>query len=111
LLGLGVAARRRFARGSRPSTEASRSDGIPKELLEWIRRIDRAWASRGFARPSSTPPLEHLGRLPGEKAPPELLQASREVVDCLYRAAFRGDRIDAEELAKLETVVRRLPRA
>jgi hypothetical protein len=47
------------------------------------------------------PPLEHLSSLPERALPAELWAASRELVECYYRARFAGVPPDPAELARL----------
>jgi transglutaminase-like putative cysteine protease len=101
----------RKGRAAALTAETAAGDGVPRELVASVEKLDRAWARHGFPRPASSPPLEHLSRLPENKVPRELLDVGREVVDCFYRARFRGERIGSEELARVTASVRTLPPA
>ena len=73
----------------------------PSELVELLSRLDAVWARKGFARPASRAPLEHLSAIPPEKLSLDLRAASRNVVDSFYQASFGGAPTRPEELKAL----------
>jgi hypothetical protein len=78
---------------------------VPKQLLAWMARLEKQWKKHGSARPPNRAPLEHALGLPREKTPTELCEASVRVVECYYRARFRGDRVSPDELDALRRVM------
>ena len=79
---------------------------VPAELSDWLKQLDRDWKKRGWARPPTRAPLEHLLQLPSDDVSAETFHAARKVIDCYYRAAFRGDEVSVEELATLRQLMR-----
>lgn len=94
---------RRRAGPRRPLTFARTrgDDAIPPDALDLLRRVDGLCAARGFARPPSRAPLEHLAALPADKLPPALREAGREAILGAYRACFGGVALSAPELLDL----------
>lgn len=72
------------------------------ELRELLSRLDGLWARRGFARPPSRAPLEHLAAIPPEKISAELREVSGKVIACFYRASFGGVAVDPGEIRALQ---------
>jgi hypothetical protein len=105
LLFLGVAAVRRYRRRlgwrRRRAVYEKQSVALPPELIDWMARLDREWKRRNVPRPATQAPLEHVMGLPADKIPSGVRETSLRVIDGYYRAAFRGDRIPAEDLALL----------
>ncbi len=88
--------RRQHAAPSGAGASASR------EMAELMRRLDALWARRGWARPASRAPLEHLAAIPQEKIPPDLSAACRKVVECFYRHCFAGAEVLPGEIEDLK---------
>jgi hypothetical protein len=85
----------------REAVHKKHSPMLPRELIDWMARLDREWKKRHVPRPPTRAPLEHLRDLPADKIPTEVRETSLRVIDCYYRAAFRGDEIPAEDLVEL----------
>jgi hypothetical protein len=105
LVFLGVVGVRRFRQrlrwGRRPTVAEEDSVALPRELMDCMASLDREWKKRHVPRPASRAPLEHALDLPADKLPAEVRETSLRVIDCYYRAAFRGDSIPAEDLVVL----------
>ncbi len=81
------------------------SRAVPAELVQWLKELDSGWKKRGWARPPTRAPLEHLLQLPSDDVSAETFDAARSIIDCYYRAAFRGDEVSAEELEALRQLM------
>ena len=68
------------------------------DLAGLLTALDAAWARKGFTRPDSRGPLEHLATIPASGIPEALRTASREGIDCLYRAHFGAEPLSQSEL-------------
>jgi hypothetical protein len=112
LLVVGVIVARRFRRKRlwkrREVIHRKQSPALPRELIEWMARLDREWKKRHVPRPATRAPLEHVRDIPADKLPDEVRETSLRVIDCYYRAAFRGDAIPAEDLAELRENIKML---
>ncbi len=93
-------ARKAFSRLAIAARQIEADEASP-ELIELLARVDGVWARRGFPRPVSRAPLEHLAGIPPEKTSPALRAASQKAVECFYRASFGGMRMDATEVRAL----------
>ncbi len=101
---LAVWVRRRKGSGRRAlagEAERRRMQTLSPELGELLKRLDYLWARRGFARPVSRAPLEHLAGIPPEKITPALRDASRKVVEYFYRSCFGGASLSPQEAQDL----------
>ncbi len=77
------------------------------ELVELLSRLDDVWARKGFARPASRAPLEHLSAIPPEKLSSDLHAASRNAVDSFYQVSFGGAPTSPKELKELRQALER----
>jgi len=83
--------------------EDRETTSLPPELLTWMDRLDRLWAKQGLPRPGSKAPLEHLMMLPEDCVSAEVRRACGDLIECFYRACFRGEVILPEELKSLRS--------
>ena len=98
-----LARRRRTASGRRvPPFPSQEPERVSAELAALLGQLDSLWARRGFVRPPSRAPLEHLDSIPPEKMPPALREAGRKTVECFYRSCFGGARVHPEEIRELQ---------
>jgi hypothetical protein len=100
--------RRRLRWRRRPTVAEEGSVALPRELMDCMARLDREWKKRHVPRPATRAPLEHALDLPADKLPAEVRETSLRVIDCYYRAAFRGDSIPAEDLVVLRQGMKNL---
>jgi transglutaminase-like putative cysteine protease len=96
----------RRARARPRARPAETTASVPPEITGLLARADRLWARRGFPRPPHRAPLEHLQSLPPDRIEAGALRASRDAVECYYRARFGGIVPERDEVAGL---ARRLP--
>jgi hypothetical protein len=112
LVFLGVTAVRRFRQRlgwrRRRAVYEKQAVALPPELVDWMSRLDREWKKRNVPRPLTKAPLEHVLGLPADKISSGVRETSLRVIDCYYRAAFRGDRVPAEDLAALRQSMKEL---
>jgi hypothetical protein len=94
------------ARRKRALVKEAESRPIAAELIQWLKELDSDWKKQGWPRPPNRAPLEHLLQLPKDDVSAETFSAARQVIDCYYRAAFRGDDVSAEELEALRQRIR-----
>ena len=93
------------ARRKRRVVVEGESRAVPAELAQWLKDLDSVWKKRGWARPATRAPLEHLMQLPSDDVSAETFVAARRLIDCYYRAAYRGDEVSAEELEALRQLM------
>ncbi len=75
--------------------------GVPRELVDLVVRVERAWEKEGVPRHASRALLDHLGELVSRQASTERREVERLVIDAYYRARFGGVPPMADELAAL----------
>jgi transglutaminase-like putative cysteine protease len=84
---------------------ASGPDRTPTPIELLAKELDGTLASLGCPRPPSRAPLEHFRRLPVEKLPLGLREASAAIVETYYRARFGGERISDDEIGALRRLL------
>jgi hypothetical protein len=94
------------ARRKRGKVVDDESRPVPAELVKLVKELDSDWKKQGWERPPNRAPLEHLLQLPEDDVSAETFSAARQVIDCYYRAAFRGDDVSADELEALRQLIR-----
>jgi transglutaminase-like putative cysteine protease len=85
-----------------------RRAAVPGELGVLLARVERHWARRGRPRPPARGLREHLEGLPSDVLAPPEREASAEVVDACYRAAYGGALPPAAQMERLQREVARL---
>ena len=92
------------------STDLSGVKGLPTApaLNEWIVRLDRFWAAKGFARPASRGLREQLDFIPPEKLSADVRNTCLRIVEAVYRTNFAGLAVPPEALPLLERELARL---
>jgi hypothetical protein len=63
--------------------------------------VERHWARRGRPRPPARGLREHLESLPPDVFSPPEREASAEIIDACYRAAYGGAVLPAAEMQRL----------
>jgi hypothetical protein len=64
------------------------SERTSKEADELLSFLDKLWAQKGYSRPASRAPLEHVASLPAGKIGNDLCQASRNAVEYFYSISY-----------------------
>lgn len=102
---------RRLWRGRATRRRPADGDDLPPAVAALLRRLDRRLARRGFPRPASRAPREHLHSLPEGALSPSLRAAAERAVDYVYEARFAGRPPAAHDVesavADLEAAARR----
>jgi hypothetical protein len=83
--------RRRRGREAPPTPDA-----VPGELVRMVALVEADLRRRGWPRPPTRAPLEHLDAVPAAVLPPERRETGRAILDCYYRARFGGQGVEAE---------------
>lgn len=97
--------KRRVARDHEPSAERHQPAQVDPALTALLSQLERAWTSRGVARPAARGLIEHVESIPPGRISQELRQMSREVAACYYRAVFGGIRPADDKLQRLRASI------
>jgi hypothetical protein len=80
---------------------------VSPDLQAVYLRWERTLAARGFPRPPSRGPLEHLQGVPEDRLESPLRSAGARVVGAYYRARYSGASVGEEEVRELGENLRR----
>ncbi|MBI4165323.1 MAG: hypothetical protein HY508_06265 [Acidobacteria bacterium] len=100
---------RRSKRSSRPQRKITRGPaGVSsREVQALLTYLDETWSEKGFSRPPTRAPLEHVDSLPPEKFREDLLRASLEAVKYFYSVSYGHTRPADEAIQNLRRAVER----